>query len=51
MRRRRSATINEALHRLNSVLFGPQEYAIVATTVAINARESFEQSRLRLTLP
>jgi len=25
------ATINEALHRLNSVLFGPQEYAIVAT--------------------
>ena len=24
------ATINEALHRLNSVLFGPQEYAIVA---------------------
>ncbi len=26
------ATINEALHRLNSVLFGPQEYAIVAST-------------------
>ena len=25
------ATINEALHRLNSVLFGPQEYAIIAT--------------------
>ena len=25
------ATINEALHRLNTVLFGPQEYAIVAT--------------------
>jgi 2-polyprenyl-3-methyl-5-hydroxy-6-metoxy-1,4-benzoquinol methylase len=25
------AVINEALHRLNSVLFGPQEYAIVAT--------------------
>jgi SAM-dependent methyltransferase len=25
------ATINEALHRLNSVLFGPQEYAVVAT--------------------
>ncbi len=24
------ATINDALHRLNSVLFGPQEYAIVA---------------------
>ena len=23
--------INDALHRLNSVLFGPQEYAIVAT--------------------
>ena len=24
------ATINDALYRLNSVLFGPQEYAIVA---------------------
>ncbi len=28
------ATINEALHRLNSVLFGPQEYAIVASTAS-----------------
>jgi len=25
------AVINDALHRLNSVLFGPQEYAVVAT--------------------
>ncbi len=25
------ATINDALHRLNSVLFGPQEYAVVAS--------------------
>jgi len=25
------AVINDALHRLNSVLFGPQEYAVIAT--------------------
>jgi hypothetical protein len=29
-----AATINESLRRLNEVLFGPQDYAVLATTPA-----------------
>ena len=44
------ATINEALHRLNSVLFGPRGSAIVATR-RDERGESFEQWAHRLPLP